>query len=159
MKQRIKLMVNGKARELETETHRLLVEVIRDDLGLTGTKRGCETNTCGSCTALLDGQSVHTCCVLAVEADGRQVTTIEGLGDRERLHPVQQAFLDHLGFQCGFCTPGMIMSTVALLQENPDPTEEEVRRALTGNICRCTGYVKIVESALAAAAARRAVNI
>lgn len=151
MKHTIRLTVNGRERELAVESRRLLAEVLRDDLGLTGTKRGCETNACGACTALLDGQSVHTCSVLAVDADGRQVTTIEGLGDRGHLHPVQRAFLDHLGYQCGFCTPGMVVAAVALLSQTPHPTADEVRRGLTGNLCRCTGYVKIVESVMAAA--------
>lgn len=153
MKHTIRLTVNGRERELEVESRRLLAEVLRDDLGLTGTKRGCETNACGACTALLDGRSVHTCSVLAVDADGRQVTTIEGIGGLKDLHPVQEAFLKHLGYQCGFCTPGMVMTTVAMLRETPHPTADEVRRGLTGNLCRCTGYVKIVESVMAAAQA------
>jgi len=153
MKQKITVEVNGRMRELEVEPRRLLVELIRDDLGLTGTKHACESNICGSCTVLLDGQNVHSCCVLAVQADGKKVTTIEGLSRGAGLHPVQQAFLDHLGYQCGFCTPGMIMSSVALLSENPAPTDEEIRFGLTGNICRCTGYVQIIESVKAAAKA------
>jgi aerobic carbon-monoxide dehydrogenase small subunit len=155
MKNKITLEVNGREHQLEVESRRLLVEVIRDDLGLTGTKRGCESNICGSCTVMLDGQTVHACCVLAVQADGKKVTTIEGLSQGNELHPVQQGFLDHLGFQCGFCTPGMIMSAAALLDENPDPSEAEIRYGLTGNICRCTGYVKIIESVQAAAQALR----
>jgi carbon-monoxide dehydrogenase small subunit len=150
-KHRIRLNVNGAWRELEVESRRLLVEVVRDDLGLTGTKRGCESNTCGSCTMLVDGISVHACTMLAVQADGAEVETIEGLMQGQELHPVQQGFLDHLGYQCGFCTPGMIMSSVALLRENPDPDEAEIRHGLTGNICRCTGYVKIIKSVQAAA--------
>lgn len=151
MKHSITLEVNGRRHRLEVEPRRLLVEVIRDDLGLTGTKRGCESNICGSCTVLLEGHSVHACCVLAVQAGGKRVTTVEGLAEGGTLHPVQKGFLDHLGFQCGFCTPGMILSSVALLSENPEPTPEEIRLGLTGNICRCTGYVKIVESVQAAA--------
>lgn len=151
MKHHIQLEVNGREHALEVESRRLLIEVLRDDLGLTGAKAACETNNCGACTVLMDGQSVHSCCVLAVQADGKRITTIEGLGRPEALHPVQQAFLDHLGYQCGFCTPGMVMSSAALLAENNDPTDEEVRHYLTGNICRCTGYAKIVESVLAAA--------
>lgn len=151
MKHHIQLEVNGREHALEVESRRLLIEVLRDDLGLTGAKAACETNNCGACTVLMDGQSVHSCCVLAVQADGKRITTIEGLGRPEALHLVQQAFLDHLGYQCGFCTPGMVMSSAALLAENNDPTDEEVRHYLTGNICRCTGYAKIVESVLAAA--------
>lgn len=153
MKHIINLVVNGKAVESEIESRRLLVEVLRDDLGLTGTKRGCESNTCGACTVLVDGLSVHACTLLALQADGSEITTIEGLGEGQQLHPVQQAFLDNLGYQCGFCTPGMIISSVALLNENPTPTEDEVRHGLTGNLCRCTGYVKIMKSVLAAAEA------
>jgi carbon-monoxide dehydrogenase small subunit len=151
MKHHIRLEVNGEMCVLEVESRRLLIEVLRDDLGLTGAKAACETNNCGACTVLMDGRSVHACCVLAVQADGKRITTIEGLGCPGALHPVQQAFLDHLGYQCGFCTPGMIMSSTALLDENADPTADEVRHYLTGNICRCTGYAKIVESVLAAA--------
>jgi carbon-monoxide dehydrogenase small subunit len=150
MKHNISLEINGRKRELEVESRRLLVEVIRDDLGLTGTKRGCESNICGTCTVLLDGQNVHSCCVLAVQADGRKVTTIEGLSRTGELHPAQKGFLESLGYQCGFCTPGMVVSTAALLAENPEPTDPEIHAALTGNICRCTGYVQIVESVRAA---------
>jgi aerobic-type carbon monoxide dehydrogenase small subunit (CoxS/CutS family) len=149
----ITLIVNKRPYPLEVEARQLLVQVLRDDLGLTGTKQGCESNICGSCTVLVEGQSVHACCVLAVQANGKRVTTIEGLSQDGNLHPVQKGFLDNLGFQCGFCTPGMIMSAYALLCENPDPTPEEIRSGLTGNICRCTGYVKIVESVQAAAQA------
>lgn len=155
MKQLIRLEINGRSYQLEVESRRLLVEVIRDDLGLTGTKRGCESNICGACTVLLNGESVHSCCVLAVQAHGKNVMTIEGAGKDGKLHPVQQGFLDNLGYQCGFCTPGMIMSSIALLNENPNPTPEEIRLGLTGNICRCTGYVKIVQSIQAAAEAIR----
>lgn len=155
MKQLITLEINGGSYQLEVESRRLLVEVIRDDLGLTGTKRGCESNICGACTVLLNGESVHSCCVLAIQAHGKSVTTIEGAGKDGKLHPVQQGFLDNLGYQCGFCTPGMIMSSIALLNENPNPTPEEIRLGLTGNICRCTGYVKIVQSIQAAAEAIR----
>ena len=155
MRNQISLEINGRQHHLEVESRRLLVEVLRDDLGLTGTKRGCESNICGACTVLLDGRNVHSCCVLAVQADGKKVTTIEGLSRGNQLHPVQQGFLDKLGFQCGFCTPGMIMSSVALLDENANATEAEIRYGLTGNICRCTGYVKIIESVQAAAEALR----
>jgi carbon-monoxide dehydrogenase small subunit len=152
----ITLEVNGRRRTLAVEARRLLVEVLREELGLTGTKRGCESNICGACTVLLDGQNVHACCVLAVQADGRRVTTIEGLSGGGGLHPVQQGFLEQLGYQCGFCTPGMILAAAALLAENPAPTDEEIRHGLTGNICRCTGYVQIIESVKAAARALQA---
>jgi aerobic carbon-monoxide dehydrogenase small subunit len=151
----ITLTVNGETHKLMVEPQRLLVEVIRDDLGLLGAKRGCEANVCGACTVLLDGKSVHSCCVLAVQADRKSVTTIEGLEEGGELHPVQQAYLDHLGYQCGYCTPGMILSSIVLLEENPDPTPEEVKYGLTGNVCRCTGYVKIVKSVQAAAEVMR----
>lgn len=151
----ITLTVNGITHKRVVEPQRLLVEVIRDDLGLLGAKRGCEANVCGACTVLLDGKSVHSCCVLAVQADGKSVTTIEGLETEGSLHPVQQAYLDHLGYQCGYCTPGMILSSVALLNENPEPSPEEIKYGLTGNVCRCTGYVKIVKSVQAAAEAMR----
>jgi aerobic carbon-monoxide dehydrogenase small subunit len=151
MKHKITLHVNGEEHQLEVESRRLLSEALRDDLGLKGTKEGCETNICGSCTVHLDGESVHSCCVLAVHADGKQITTIEGLSSEGELHPVQKAFLDNLGFQCGFCTPGMIMNSVTLLHDIPQPSTDDVKRYLTGNICRCTGYVKIVKSVMAAA--------
>lgn len=156
LKHAITLIVNGRPHHLDVESRRLLIEVIRDDLGLTGAKRACDSNVCGACTILLDGRSVHSCCVLAVQANGKRVTTIEGVGEGARLHPVQRAFLDHLGYQCGFCTPGMIMSSIALLGENPNPAPEEIKQGLTGNICRCTGYIKIVRSVQAAAEAMRA---
>jgi carbon-monoxide dehydrogenase small subunit len=149
-KHTIHITVNGKFYELEVESRRRLVEILRDNLGLTGTKTACEANVCGSCTVLLDGKSVHSCTILAVQADGKEIRTIEGASEEKQLHPVQQAYLNHLGYQCGFCTPGMIMASIALLEENPNPSSEEVRLGLTGNICRCTGYVKIVESVLAA---------
>jgi carbon-monoxide dehydrogenase small subunit len=151
MKHVINVEINGLAQRLEVEPHRLLVDLVREDLGLTGTKRGCESSICGLCTVLVNGRSVHACCLLAVQVNGQRVTTIEGLSRDGRLHPVQQAFIDYLGFQCGFCTPGMIMSAVALLNECPNPTEEQVRLGLTGNVCRCTGYVKIFQSVRAAA--------
>ncbi len=156
MKHTIKLIVNGKPHEIEVESRRLLVEVLREDLGLTGTKRGCESSTCGACTVLLDGLSVHACSMLAIQADGRQVTTIEGIGSKDQLHPVQQAFLDHQGYQCGYCTPGMVMSAVALLDENPNPTADDIQFGMAGNLCRCTGYVKIVRSVQEAAKANKA---
>lgn len=145
------LTVNGKSYELSVSPWRTLLEVIREDLGLTGTKEGCHLGECGACTVIMDGKTVNSCLVLATEADGKQVTTIEGLADGDKLHPVQQAFVDHGGLQCGFCTPGMIMSAKVLLDEKPDPSEEEIKRAIAGNICRCTGYTKIIESIKAAA--------
>lgn len=149
MKQ-VKLTVNGKLYELSVPPWETLVEVIRDDLGLTGTKEGCGLGECGACTVIMDGRAVNSCLVLAAEADGKQITTIEGLVDGDKLHPIQQAFVDHGGLQCGFCTPGMIMSAKALLDENPTPSEEEIRKAIAGNLCRCTGYTKIIESIKAA---------
>jgi carbon-monoxide dehydrogenase small subunit len=131
--------------------YRTLLEVLREDLGLTGTKEGCGLGECGACTVLMDGRAINSCLVLAAEADGREITTIEGLADGDRLHPIQQAFVDHGGLQCGFCTPGMIMSAKALLDKNPHPTEEEIKQGITGNLCRCTGYTKIIESIKAAA--------
>jgi carbon-monoxide dehydrogenase small subunit len=133
--------------------------MLRDRLALTGTKNGCEAGECGACTVLLDGEPVNSCMVLAVEVDGREVTTVEGLarlyGDEDRLSPLQEAFVEHNAVQCGFCTPGMLISAHALLQRNPDPTAEEVREALVGNLCRCTGYLRIIEAVQDAAAARK----
>jgi carbon-monoxide dehydrogenase small subunit len=150
MKQ-ITLRVNGKSYEISIQPWRTLLEVIREDLKLTGTKEGCGLGECGACTVILDGRTVNSCLVLAAEADGKQITTIEGLADGDKLHPIQQAFVDHGGLQCGFCTPGMIMSTKALLDQAPGPSEEEIRRGIAGNFCRCTGYTKIIESIVAAA--------
>ena len=150
---RIALTVNGERQEGEVEPRLLLVYYLREQLGLTGTNVGCDTSSCGACTVLLDGESVKSCTVLAVQADGREVTTIEGLADGDSLHPVQQAFHEQHALQCGFCTPGMVMAAVSLLQENPSPTEEEVRLGLEGNLCRCTGYHNIVKAVLAAAEA------
>jgi len=150
MKQ-IRLMVNGESHELSVPPWRTLLEVIREDLGLTGTKEGCSLGECGACTVIMDGRAVNSCLVLAAEADGKQIVTIEGLADGDKLHPIQQAFVEHGGLQCGFCTPGMIMSAKALLDETPTPTEEEIRRGIAGNLCRCTGYTKIIESIKAAA--------
>jgi carbon-monoxide dehydrogenase small subunit len=154
----ITLTVNGEERSTDVEPRRLLVHHLRDDLGLTGTNVGCDTSSCGACTVLLDGESVKACTVLAVQADGHDVTTIEGLaatvagnGDVGALHPVQQAFHEQHGLQCGYCTPGMVMAAVSLLDENPHPTEAEVRNGLEGNLCRCTGYHNIVRAVLAAA--------
>lgn len=142
----VTLTVNGQAVTREIENRRLLVELLRDDLGLTGTHQGCDTSQCGCCTVLLDGRAVKSCTVLAVQAQGSQVTTIEGLGSAEALHPIQQAFVECHGLQCGFCTPGMIMSTAALLAETPEPDDDTIRAALDGNLCRCTGYTNIVEA-------------
>jgi aerobic-type carbon monoxide dehydrogenase small subunit (CoxS/CutS family) len=146
-KQFITLKVNGDTYHLAVDPWRTLVEVLREDLNLTGTKIGCQTGDCGACTILLDGRSVTSCLTLAVEADGREITTIEGLAPKgEELHPIQEAFVNHGAVQCGYCTSGMIMSAKYLLDRNPRPTEEEIRKALSGNLCRCTGYNKIVEA-------------
>ena len=144
----VHLKVNGAEHELEVEPRLLLVHALRDQLGLTGTHVGCDTSNCGACTVHLDGQSVKSCTVLAVQADGAEVTTIEGIGSEGDLHPVQEAFWNNHGLQCGYCTPGMIMAAAALLEENPKPTEHEIRRGLEGNLCRCTGYHNIIKSVL-----------
>ncbi len=150
----LSLTVNGREHELVVDTRLTLASLLRDRLSLTGTHIGCATGSCGACTVELDGSSVKSCCVLAVEADGRSVRSIEALSDDpDRLHPIQRAFVERHGLQCGFCTPGMVMSTLALLQSNPDPTDDDIRRALAGNLCRCTGYQLIVDSVHAAAAA------
>ncbi len=148
---RVAVTVNGVEREADVEPRMLLVYFLRENLGLTGTNVGCDTSSCGSCTVLLDGESVKACTILAVQADGRDVTTIEGLSSDGELHPMQEAFHRNHGLQCGYCTPGMIMAAVSYLKENPAPTEEEVRMALEGNLCRCTGYQNIVKSILDAA--------
>jgi aerobic-type carbon monoxide dehydrogenase small subunit (CoxS/CutS family) len=148
--------LNGKLQELEVEPHELLLDVVRDRLGLTGAKRSCDVQVCGTCTLLLDGRPISSCTTLAFEVRGRSVLTIEGLAENGKLHPLQQAFIDHGGFQCGFCTPGMILASKALLDENPDPTEEELKHFMHGNLCRCTGYKKIIESIMAAAKLMRA---
>ena len=148
----IAITVNGTRHELEVEPRELLVFVLRERLGLTGTNVGCDTTSCGACTVLLDDESVKSCTLLAVQADGRAVSTIEGLAENGQLHPVQQAFHEEHGLQCGYCTPGMVMATVSLLREHPDPSEDEIRRALEGNLCRCTGYVNIVKAVRHAAA-------
>jgi aerobic carbon-monoxide dehydrogenase small subunit len=146
------MTVNRARREAEVEPRELLVYFLRETLGLTGTTVGCDTSSCGACTVLLDGESVKSCTLLAVQADGREVTTIEGLAQNGALHPVQQAFHEQHALQCGFCTPGMVLATVRLLAENPDPGEDEIRLALEGNLCRCTGYHNIVKAVQAAAA-------
>jgi carbon-monoxide dehydrogenase small subunit len=148
MKQLIALKVNGESHEVAVEPRLTLLEVLRDMVGLTGTKNGCSLGNCGSCTVLLNGKPVASCLVLAVEAQGKEVMTIEGLAQNGELHPMQQAFIDHGALQCGFCTPGMILSAKALLDENPDPTEDEVKEALSGNLCRCTGYTDAVNAIL-----------
>ncbi len=147
----IKTVVNGVEHRDEVEPRLLLVHYLRDDLDLTGTNVGCDTSSCGACTVHLDGESVKSCTVLAVQADGRAITTIEGLADGDRLHPMQEAFRQCHGLQCGYCTPGMVMAAISLLEENPHPTEREVRLGLEGNLCRCTGYHNIVKSVLACA--------
>jgi carbon-monoxide dehydrogenase small subunit len=148
----VSVTVNGVAREAEVEPRTLLVYFLRETLGLTGTNVGCDTSSCGACTVLVDGESVKSCTMLAAQADGREITTIEGLATDGQLHPIQEAFHRNHGLQCGFCTPGMIMAAASYLEENPAPTEEQVREALEGNLCRCTGYHNIVKSILDAAA-------
>ena len=151
----IRLTVNGTAHDVEVPSYRTLLDCLRNDLGLTGSKEGCGVGVCGACTVLLDGKMISSCIALAVFADGREVTTVEGLAEDERLHPVQQAFIDFGGFQCGICTPGQVVAAKALLDENPDPSEAEIREWMLGNLCRCTGYYKIIESIRAAAQANR----
>ncbi len=150
--QHISVTVNGAAHEADVEPRLLLVHFLRDSLGLTGTHVGCDTSNCGACTVHVDGESAKSCTMLAVQADGRSIKTIEGMADGATLHPLQQAFWDQHGLQCGFCTPGMIMQAAWLLGENPDPTEEEIRWGISGNLCRCTGYVNIVKAIEQAAA-------
>ncbi len=156
MKKKITLEVNGVTETQEVEVGTTLLRFLRDALDLTGTKEGCNEGECGSCMVLLDGRPVNSCLVLAVEASGAKVTTIEGLSKDGVLHPIQTAFLAHTSIQCGFCTPGMVVTAVALLRDNPDPSDEDVRRALAGNLCRCTGYRQILDAVLGAAAALRA---
>jgi carbon-monoxide dehydrogenase small subunit len=146
--QKISITVNGVSHELEVNPRLLLIDLLRAHLELTGTKSGCGHGDCGACTVLVDGKPANACLLLAVEVDGKKVTTIEGLAEGDRLHPVQQAFIDHGAMQCGFCIPGMILSAKALLDETPHPTEEQVRDAIAGNLCRCTGYAKIVQAIL-----------
>ena len=148
----VTVSVNGTERSAEVETRLLLAHFLRETLGLTGTHIGCDTTHCGACTVLLDGVPVKSCTVLAVQADGREITTVEGLTPAGGLHPIQEAFSAEHGLQCGFCTPGMMLTSVALLAENPDPTSEEIRWAISGNICRCTGYQNIVKAVQHAAA-------
>jgi len=148
VKKLITLSVNGESRQVAVEPRTTLLDALRDELGLTGAKKGCDLGNCGSCTVLLDGKPVLSCLLLAVEAQGKDILTIEGLVQNGELHPLQQAFIDYAAFQCGFCTPGMILSAKALLDENPHPREEEVKEAISGNLCRCTGYTNIVEAVL-----------
>lgn len=150
-RQPLRLWVNDEEYQLDVPAHRLLIDVLREDLELTGTKRACDIGVCGSCTVLVDGRSVSSCLMLALRAEGARVRTVEGLADGDRLHPVQQAFLEHWGFQCGYCTPGMLLTAVELLAHEPSPSRETIREALMGNLCRCTGYRKIVDAVLAAA--------
>jgi aerobic-type carbon monoxide dehydrogenase small subunit (CoxS/CutS family) len=147
----ITLTVNGREYTVAVESRRLLVDVLRDDLGLTGTHIGCEHGVCGTCTVLLDGASIRSCITLAVQADGSEIRTVEGLADGARLHPLQEEFWDKQGLQCGYCTPGMLMRACELLEQTPDPTAEQVREGIASNLCRCTGYQYIVEAVLAAA--------
>jgi carbon-monoxide dehydrogenase small subunit len=149
----VRITVNGEAREADVEPRLLLVHLLRDRLGLTGTHVGCDTTNCGACTVHLNGEAVKSCTVLAVQADGSEVTTIEGIGSAGNLHPMQEAFWAEHGLQCGYCTPGMIMAATDLLNRNPDPTEEEIRHGLEGNLCRCTGYHNIVKAVQHAAKA------
>jgi aerobic carbon-monoxide dehydrogenase small subunit len=151
MKHEITLTVNGRDHFLSVESHRTLLEVIRDELKLFGARESCGMSLCGACTVLVDGVPVSACSYLAARAHGKAITTIEGLGSPDHLHPVQQAFIDHGGFQCSFCTPGMILMSACLLQENPHPTAEEIKSYLSGNLCRCTAYDEIIQSVLAAA--------
>ena len=151
MKTPLTLTVNGIAYEVEVEPERSLLMALREDVGLTGTKEGCDDSECGACMVLLDGRPLNSCSYLALQAGGRQVTTVEGLADGGGLHPLQRAFLEEFGVQCGFCTPGMLVSSKALLDANPSPSEEEIRRGIQGNICRCTGYVNIVKAIQAVA--------
>ena len=155
---RVEVQVNGKSYANEVEPRLLLVHYLREVLGLTGTHIGCETSICGACTVLLDGQAVKSCTLLAVQADGAAITTIEGLAKDGKLHPVQEGFWEEHGLQCGYCTPGMILAGAALLAENSDPTEAEIRRAIAGNLCRCTGYQHIVNAIQSAAEKMRAVR-
>jgi len=159
MKKKIQLTLNGKITTLEVPSHRLLLDLLRDEIGLTGTKEGCGTGDCGACTVFLNGKPVNSCLVLSGELDGTDIVTIEGLKIGPELHPVQKAFIQDGGAQCGYCTPGMLMMSKALLDENPNPTEEEIRFALSGNLCRCTGYAKIIQAVQDAAAEVRAKRV
>ncbi len=150
-RQIIELKVNGETHFVAVETKKTLLEVLREDLGLTGTKQGCNQGHCSACTVLINGKAVNSCLILAIRIKGKEITTIEGLSDNGQLHPLQEAFVNQGAIQCGFCTPGMILTAKALLDVNPDPSEPEIRKAISGNLCRCTGYVKVVEAIKAAA--------
>jgi aerobic-type carbon monoxide dehydrogenase small subunit (CoxS/CutS family) len=151
MRKELRLVVNGQPYELYVSPKTLLVEALRDHLGLTGTKRACNSSSCGACTVILNGMAVKSCSILALQADGGEVLTVEGLAGGPELHPLQEAFLDHGAFQCGFCTPGMLMSAKALLDENPKPSKEQIKEGIHGNICRCTGYNSIIRAVTAVA--------
>jgi carbon-monoxide dehydrogenase small subunit len=159
MKRTIRFTLNGKPIQREVANHRLLLDLLRDEIGATGTKEGCGTGDCGACTVLLDGKPVNSCLVLSGELDGSDIVTIEGLQIGPELHPIQKTFLQDGGAQCGYCTPGMLMMSKALLDENPNPSEEDIRFALAGNLCRCTGYAKIVQAVQDAAAIIRSKNV
>ena len=159
MKMLIQMTVNGELRQAAVEPNWTLTQFLREDLALTGTKHGCGLGDCGACTVLLDGKPVNSCLVLATQANGREVLTIEGLAENGKLHPIQQAFVDWGAIQCGFCTPGMILSAKALLDQNPRPTELEIRAAISGNLCRCTGYQKIVEAIVMASKALQGTEV
>lgn len=159
MKRPVTLLVNGTRRTVQVEPRALLVHVLRDELDLTGTHVGCDTSQCGACTVLIEGRAVKSCNVLAVQAEGQQITTIEGIGTGDALHPLQQGFWEKHGLQCGFCTPGIIMMALDLLDENPEPNEAEIRHALEGNYCRCTGYQNIVAAIQAAATTMRGASV
>jgi carbon-monoxide dehydrogenase small subunit len=154
-KHHVSAVINGEPVEFLCETQQTLLDALRDDVGLTGSKEGCASGDCGACSVIVDGRLVCSCLMLAVEADGARITTIEGIADGETLHPVQQKFLEHAALQCGFCTPGLIVASKALLDENPNPTEEEARYWLAGNLCRCTGYDKVIRAVMDAAAVMR----
>ncbi len=156
MKRPVTLAINGESHTVQVEPRTLLTQVLRDDLDLTGTHIGCDTSQCGACTVLIDGLAVKSCTVLAVQAEGAAITTIEGIGTATNLHPLQEAFWEHHGLQCGFCTPGMILTAIDLLRSNPEPSDAEIRDGLEGNFCRCTGYQNIVKSINAAASTMRA---
>ncbi len=158
MKQLITLTINGESYDVAIEPRMTLLDVIRDELRLTGAKKGCDLGNCGSCTVLVDGKPILSCLMLAIEAQGKDVVTIEGLARNSQLHPLQQAFIDYSALQCGFCTPGMILSAKALLDSNPQPTEEEVKEAISGNLCRCTGYINIIEAILKVARSEKGAN-
>jgi aerobic carbon-monoxide dehydrogenase small subunit len=145
----LEVTVNGRNYELAVKPNTLLVELLASEMGLQGVKRGCDCSSCGACTVILDGRAVKSCSILALHANGKEVITIEGLAEGNRLHPIQQAFIDHFAIQCGYCTPGMILSAKALLDDDPNPTETEIKEAVRGNLCRCTGYVNIIEAVMA----------